>query len=136
MQKTVRTRVRRIFSLEVRKSTVKDIEKGKCTVLQAARELGTSVITIYRWLNKYSRYSQSNKVIVVEHKSEGYRSRELEKKISELEAALGRKQLEVEYLNKLIELANKEFKTDIKKNSDTPPLKNSDRKKGSGTGTK
>ncbi len=34
--------------------------------------------------------------------SEQYRSKELEKRITELEAALGRKQLEIDYLNKLI----------------------------------
>lgn len=53
--------------------------------------------------------------MIVELKSEAYRSKELEKKIKDLEAALGRKQLEVEFLNKLIELASDDLGIDIKK---------------------
>ena len=48
--------------------------------------------------------------------SEQYRSKELEKQVLELEAALGRKQLEIDFLNKLIEIADQDLGTDIKKN--------------------
>lgn len=57
--------------------------------------------------------------MIVELKSEAYRSKELEKKIKDLEAALGRKQLEVEFLNKLIELASDDLGVDIKKKHHT-----------------
>ena len=59
--------------------------------------------------------------MVVEDKSEGFRSKELEKRLKEAEAALGRKQMEVDFLNKIIDLANEEFKTDLKKNSANRP---------------
>jgi len=39
---------RRIFSEQVRKQTVKDIEKGKCSVSSASRELQVSDQSIYR----------------------------------------------------------------------------------------
>jgi hypothetical protein len=52
--------------------------------------------------------------------SEQYRSKELEKKVTELEAALGRKQLEIDYLNKLIEIAGQDLGTDLKKNTSMP----------------
>src|SRR6185436_11630111 len=108
-------RTRRIFSESIRKQTVKDIESGRCTVLQAARELQVSEQSIYNWLDRYSRYLGTNKVLVVEEKSEAYRTKELENRIKELEAALGRKQMEMDLLNKIIELANKEYRTDLKK---------------------
>lgn len=54
--------------------------------------------------------------MVVEDKSESYRTKELEKRLKEVEAALGRKQMEIDFLNKLIEFADEEFKIDIKKN--------------------
>ena len=66
--------------------------------------------------------------------SEQYRSRELEKKIRELEAALGRKQLEIDYLNKLIEIAGEDMGIDLKKSIDMPALDGSEKikhKKGS-----
>src|SRR6187549_2512119 len=106
-QKRTSLRTRRIFSESIRKQTVKDIENGQCTVLQASRELQVSDKSIYNWLTRYSRYLGRNKVLIVEEKSEAYRTKELEKRIKELEAALGRKQLEMDLLNKIIELADK-----------------------------
>src|SRR5215207_9117765 len=107
---------RRTFSVMVKKQIVQDIEKGKATVLQASREINVSEQSIYRWIYQYSRYLAKNKVMVIEDKSESYRSKELEKRLKEAEAALGRKQMEIDFLNKLIEFANEEYKTDIKKN--------------------
>lgn len=109
-------RQRRIFSEEIRKQTVRDIELGKCTILQASRELQVSNRSIYLWVYKYSLYLQKERVLVVENKSESYRSKELEKRISELEAALGRKQMEIDLLNKILDLASQEQNIDIKKN--------------------
>lgn len=126
----------RVFSEAIRRSTVQDIEQGKCTVNQASIELSVSSQTIYRWIYRFSRYLVKNRVMVVEDKSEAYRSQDLEKRIKELEAAVGRKQMEIDLLSKIIELANEEYKTDLKKNLSKQPLKDSDAKKGSRTDTK
>lgn len=126
---------RRTFSDEIKKQIVRDVEKGKATVLQASRELDTSEQTIYRWIYQYSRYLEKNKVMVVEDKSESYRTKELEKRLKEAEAALGRKQMEIDFLNKLIEFANEEYKTDIKKNLVKRPSSGSKPPKGKDTGT-
>jgi transposase len=109
----------RRFSEEIQRQTVSDIESGKCSVTQAGRELGVSVQSIYKWIYKYSRYLVKNKVMVVENQSEGYRTKELEAKIKELEAALGRKSMENDFLEKIIDLANAELGTDLKKNFNT-----------------
>jgi transposase len=107
---------RRIFSEEVRKQVVRDIEQGKSTVRQASRELQVCDQTIYLWLYKYSLFLQKERILVVENKSEAYRSKELQKRIAELEAALGRKQMEIDLLKKIIDLASKEQNIDLKKN--------------------
>jgi transposase-like protein len=104
------------FSESIKKQTVADIEKGKASVLQASRELNVAEQTIYNWIYRYSRHLQKNKILVVEEKSESYRTKQLEDRVKDLEAALGRKQLEVELLNKIIEVAGEEYKADIKKN--------------------
>jgi len=109
-------RQRRVFSEAIKKQVVKDIEKGKCTVLEASRELLVSEQSIYRWIHRFSIYLEKNKVLIVENKSEVYRSKELEKRIIELEAALGRKQMELDLLEKVIDIANETYKTDLKKN--------------------
>jgi transposase len=126
MNQKTNLRVSRVFSEALKKKVVKDIESGKATVLQASREYSVSFQAIYQWLNKYSRHLQSSKRIVVEMKSESYKTRELEKRIQELEAALGRKQLEVDFLNKMIELGSEQVGVDIKKKFSTPPFTGSD----------
>jgi len=114
IKKAIRTRL--VFTEEIRKTVVRDIEKGKCSVSQASRELQVSPTSIYRWLYRYSLYLQKERILVVENKSEAYRSAELLKRIKELESALGRKQMEIDLLNKVIELASKEQNIDLKKN--------------------
>jgi hypothetical protein len=45
--------------------------------------------------------------------------KDFELRIKELEQIVGQKQLKIDYLEKMIELAKEEFDMDIKKNSDT-----------------
>ena len=94
---------------------VKDIETGKATIAQVCREFSVSDVSVYNWLNRYSKFHKKGASVIVELKSEAYRSKELEKKVKDLEAALGRKQLEVEFLNKVIELTSNDLGIDIKK---------------------
>lgn len=103
------------FSDAIKRQTVKDIEHGKCSVSEASRELMVSRQAIYTWVYKYSGYLQKNKILVVENNSENYQSKVLEKKLREAEAALGRKQMELDFLNKLIELAGADLHIDLKK---------------------
>ncbi|MDR0791809.1 MAG: transposase [Chitinophagaceae bacterium] len=121
---------RRIFSIELKKAIVKDIEKGRVNVSGVMREYGISGTTVYKWIKKFSTYLQPSQTIVVEMKSEQYKSRELSAKVKELEAVIGRKQMEIDYLEKLLEVAGEELKMDLKKNFATSPLT------GSGAATK
>lgn len=120
---------RRFFSDEVRKGVVRDIEQGKCTVLQASRELEVCQQTVYLWLYKYSQHLQKGRILVVQKQSEVYRTKELEKRIADLEAALGRKQMELDLLNKVLDLASKELTIDLKKNLSGLPSSGSVSKK-------
>jgi transposase len=124
---------KRIFSQEIKRKIVKDIEKGKASVLEVSREYEVSTVSVYNWLDQYSTYLKKGAKLVVELSSEGYRSKELEKKVKDLEATLGRKQMEVEFLNKLIEVASKDLGIDIKKKSSIIPSTGSgySNKKGS-----
>lgn len=129
-------RQRKTFSEGIRKQTVRDIERGKCSVLEASRELRCSDKTIYNWIYRYSEYLQKNKTLVVEEKSEAYRSKELEKKIKELEAVIGRKQMEIDLLNKVIEFGDEAYRTDLKKNLSKKASCGSGSTKASGTDIK
>jgi len=126
---------RKVFSASVKKQVVRDIERGKCTVIEASRELLVSDKSIYNWIYRYSVYLKKNKQLVVEDKSEAYRSKELEKRIQELEAALGRKQIELDLLEKVLDLANEMYHTDLKKNLLSRHSSGSCTTKGKNTGT-
>lgn len=116
-----RLRQRRIYSEAFRREKVKEIESGLLSISEASRLYGMSPQTVYRWLYKYSLHYQKGTVVVVEKESEGQKRKELLARISELEAALGRKQLELEYLDRLLSIASKELKVDLKKNFGTKP---------------
>lgn len=103
------------FSIQVKKNIVRDIEKGLYTVIEACREIQVAEQTIYNWIYKYSSYLSKNKVLIVEDKSEVSKTLELEKRLREVEAALGRKQMELDLLNKMIDIAGNELKIDLKK---------------------
>lgn len=109
-------RPRRIFSDKLKKKIVRDIEQGKVNVTGAGREYAVSSKSVYRWLYKFSANLHPSKTLVMQMDSEQYRSKALEKRVAELEAALGRKQMEIDYLNKLIEIAGQDLDIDLKKN--------------------
>jgi len=51
--------------------------------------------------------------------SQSERIKRLEARIKELERAVGQKQMRIEYLEKMIEIAKEEYDIDIKKNLST-----------------
>jgi len=99
------------------------------------RQYEVSHQSLYNWLNKYSRNLQSTQKMVMQMESESYKTKELEKRIMELEAALGRKQLEVDFLNQMFEQGKKELGVDLKKKFATPLFNGSGSTKDN-TGTK
>lgn len=123
-------KVRRIFSNELKKQIVKDIEDGKRSVGQTAKEYSVANNSVYRWVEKFSHNLQRGTVLVMQKKSEAHQKEELLKKIKELEAALGRKQLELEVKEKIIEYASEELGVDIKKKFATGLSDTSEKKKG------
>lgn len=116
-----KTRQRRVFSEDLKRKIVKEIEQGKVSIAAVCREYSVSNVSVYNWLHKYSSFLQKGVKVVMEVNSEGYKSKALEKEVKNLEAALGRKQMEVEFLEKLIEIANGQLGIDIKKKFFTTP---------------
>lgn len=119
--KKVTLRLRRFFSEDFKKSIVKEYEQGHFTVRELARLHSVSESKIYQWIYRYSTYNKK-KVIVVEMKeSSQQKVKQLEQRIKDLERIVGQKQITIDYLEKMIELAKEEFDIDIKKNSNTSP---------------
>lgn len=115
-----RIRKKRRYSESFKKELVEEFEKGKYSVLQLARLYGVHYTSLYEWIYKFSTFNEKGYRVVEMKDSDSQKLKELQKRLEELESSLGRKQIQVEYLEKLIELAEKEYGIDIKKNSATP----------------
>ncbi|WP_372947881.1 transposase [Mariniphaga sp.] len=105
----------RQFSTDFKKEKVKQIDDGKITVLQLSRIYEVSSTAIYKWIRKYSRYAGQNERVVIQKESEQTKTFWLLKKVSELEQLVGQKQVEIEYLKKVIDFGSEITEKDIKK---------------------
>lgn len=108
-------RQRRQFSPNLRKQIVGLIETGKISVSAASREYMVSTTSIYRWIHRYSTYNQKGAVLVVDKDSQTEKLKKMQKRIAELEQAVGHKQMQIDYYEKFIELASDEVGQDLKK---------------------
>lgn len=111
----------RKYSEAFKKSIVADFESGKFSVPQLERLHKTSNRSIYNWIYKYSSSNQRGQRIVEMKDSSTQKLKALEQKVKELEQTVGQKQIMIDYLEKMVEIAKEELNIDIKKNSNTPP---------------
>lgn len=114
MEEEIRKR-RRTFSVAFKEEKVKQIECKQITVAQICQLYQVSNRAVYNWIELYGSIKQKGERIVVEKESEGKKTAELLKKVAGLEQLLGQKQVEVEYLKKVLEFGSELTKTDIKK---------------------
>lgn len=110
----------RRYSEDFKKQLVSDYESGQYSVLELSRLHGIHPQSIYNWVYKYSTFNKKGYRVIEMKDSSIKKVKQLEKRIKELEGIVGRKQIKIDYLEKLIELAKEEFDMDIKKNSFTP----------------
>ncbi len=120
---------KRIFSEELRKQAVKKYEKGEMTVLELSKHYGVTYQSIYNWIYKYSKFQKKSIQIVEMSMSSTSKIKVLEAKIKELEHAVGVKQINIDFLEEMINLAKEEYDIDIKKNYSTPQSINSEKRK-------
>lgn len=118
-------RQRRTFSEAFKRQKVQQIVEKKISIKDVVEHYGVSRMSVYRWLYQYSPHHQKGTNQVVQMESEEHRTKQLLKQVAELEQALGRKQLHIDYLERLIAISSEELKTDLKKNFGQPPLNGS-----------
>jgi len=117
MSKKSRIRTVRKFSIDFKKAVVKEYISGNFSVGQLCKIHQLHNQNVYEWIYKYSNITKPEKVIVELKKSATQKLSDYEKRISELEKMLGRKQIEIEYLEKILEVASDEYGVDLKKNT-------------------
>jgi predicted RNase H-like nuclease (RuvC/YqgF family) len=84
---------------------------------------------IYRWIYQFSTFNQKGQRVVEMKDSTENKLKDQTDRIKELERLVGQKQIQIEYLEKMIELAKTELDIDLKKNYGTPPSSGSGKTK-------
>jgi transposase-like protein len=121
MKANVRSiRKQRKYSEEFKKQLVEDFERGRYSVPQLERMHGVANSLIYGWIYKFSTFNEKGFRIVEMKDSSSKKMKGLEARVKELEGAVGRKQIEIDYLEKMMDIAKEELDIDIKKNFATP----------------
>jgi transposase-like protein len=113
-------RKHRRYSEDFKKSIVASFEKGEFSVGQLEKLYGIRNASIYSWVYKYSNFNEKGLRIVEMENSSQHKLEELAKKVKELEQIVGQKQIAIDYLEKMIELAKTDLNIDIKKNYSLP----------------
>lgn len=127
MTKRITLNSRRVFSEEFKKTCVKDYETGQFTVLELSKLHQVTTMVLYRWIYRYSAYNKRGIKVVEMADSSNKKVKDLQKRIADLERIVGQKQLNIDFLEKMIEIAKDHYGIDIKKNFDTPPSTGSEK---------
>ena len=118
---TVMQRRLRNFSEEFKRDKVLEIETGKSSISLISREYQVSITSVNRWIKQYSTSYLKGIKIIVEKESDTRKLIELQAKIAELERLVGQKQIELEFKDKMIDLAEEHYHVDIKKKFESKP---------------
>lgn len=113
-------RKQRKYSIEFKKQIVSEFESGKLSVSALARLHGIRSKVIYDWIYKFSNFNTKGYRVVEMKESSTTKLKLLEQKVKDLERMVGQKQIKIDYLEKMMEIAKEELNIDIKKKFDTP----------------
>ncbi|MFD2200616.1 transposase [Shivajiella indica] len=114
MTKTVREINR--YSISFKKQVVEELEKGSSySYLQKKYDI-RGAETIQRWVRSFGRDHLLNKSVRIETMDEKRRLKELEEENKRLKLVLADSIVANKMLETLIDVANDEYKTDLKKN--------------------
>lgn len=117
--KVYKLRQPRYFSDTFKRQRVIELNRGLISVTELSKLYNVSIQSIYKWIHKYSPESKQGEVQVVQMESESQKKKELLKRLADLERIVGQKQLQIDYLEKLIAISSEELKVDLKKSFDT-----------------
>lgn len=116
---SLRIKQRRIFSEAFKRQKVQLIVEKKISIKDVSDLYGVSTMTVYRWLYRYSPHHNKGTIQVVQMESEEKRTKELLGELARLERVIGQKQVQLEYLERLIAIAGESLQIDLKKNFDS-----------------
>jgi transposase-like protein len=110
----------RHFSEEFRRRKVQELEMGISRISEICRVYQVSSAAVYKWKRRYGISKAKPERLIMESKSDTQEILRLKQRIAELERLVGQKQIQLEFKEKMIELAEQMYGVDIKKKLSTP----------------
>ena len=117
---TSERRARR-FSDNFKQSKVREIELGKTKISEIVKQYQVTATNVYRWINKFGTMKNKQERLIVETDSDTKQLLALKEKVAELEQIIGQKQVQLDFKEKMIEIAEEKYGIDIKKKLSTAP---------------
>ena len=111
----------RHFSENFKRKKVQEIESGQCRISELVKQYEVSYTNVYRWIAKFGSMKQKKERLIVESESDTKELLALKKRIAELEQIIGQKQIQLDFKDKMIEIAEETYQVDIKKKFGTKP---------------
>ena len=105
----------RYFSSDFKKKRVQELENNLISVSDICKTHNVSRTSVYRWIYKFSNMTKKQVRQVVEAKSDTKKIQFLEERIKDLERIVGKKQILIDFQDKMIEIAEQTYQVDIKK---------------------
>ena len=102
------TNVRKVYEEALKRHVVAELEGGSMSLKDCSDEYGVPRSLLKHWVREYGRFRPEASVVEVVMKSERER-------IAELEKALADSHLKNRVYEEIINLADREYKTDLKK---------------------
>lgn len=119
------TKQNRTFSETFKREKVKELTSKRISVTEFSKLYQVSRATIYKWLYLYGEAEKGSKM-VVQMESEANKTKLLQQQLAEYERIIGQKQLQIDLLEKGLELASAELGYDLKKKYVRRPSNGSD----------
>jgi len=114
------------YSISFRQKVVREIEEEGLTIEAAKRRYGIGGgQTIQRWIRKFGKYHLLEKIVRIESMEEKDKVKQMQEEIRKLKEALADSMMAQKCLETVIEEANKEYKTDLKKSFGSAASKDS-----------
>lgn len=118
---TLEERKRRHFSESFKRKKVQEIESGQTKIADLCRQYDTVRGTVYKWLNKYGNMKTKKERLVIETESDTKELLAARAEIARLKMIIGEKQIQIDFKDKMIEIAEEMYNIDIKKKFETKP---------------
>ena len=106
----------RYFSEAFKKEKVEDLVAKRISIKDLCAQYNVTRTSVYNWLYLYSPHHSQKTKQVIEMQSEATKTQFLQTRVAELERIIGQKQLEIDFQNKLFDLASTELGYNVKKN--------------------